>query len=396
MKKIGFIVNADKISSNAHGGASVLYSHLELLYKAGFEVVLLTVLWNEQYVYKDEDYTEILPFVKEINQYKAHIEKPKKGISRLIQAFFNPAKFEYYFINKKNSDFINQFVKDKKLDAVIAEWRWAAIWSWQSKLKIPVVYSHHDWEYKLALLRSKPTLNKRFHTFQKKRVEMSLVKEVAACISGSATEVAEIELISGKKSVYIPTTYQNIKQKLSKNKTPNLVHLGGMGTTANRLGLERFLDVCWSDLKQEFPSIQLKIIGSINRAQPSLQEKLKDQNIECLDFVADLDTVMRPQDIHIVPWEYNTGTRTRIPVVLNYKQVLVATKASVKCYPEITSENSVLCDDLQQMTTKIVSLYSDIEKLHLLSEKGKETFVNTFTVESQVDRLKDFLKPILS
>jgi len=394
MKKIGFIVNADKISSNAHGGASVLYSHLELLYKAGFEVVLLTVLWNEQYTYQEEDYEEILPFIKEIHQYKAQIETPKKGISRLKNALFNPAKFEYYFINQQNNQFLQQFVKEKQIDIIIAEWRWAAIWSWQSKLTIPVIYSHHDWEYKLAILRSKPTINKRFHTFQKKRVELKMVKEVATCISGSATETAEIEAISGKKALYVPTTYATITPKLSPNKTPNLVHLGGMGTTANRLGLERFLEVCWDGIKKEIPDIQLKIIGNIKRAQPSLQQKLQDKNIECLGFVKELDSVMHPQDIHIVPWEYNTGTRTRIPVVLNYEQVLVATKASVQCYPEITSKNSILCDDLSQMTQEIINLYSNKERLYLLAKNGKETFAKTFTTESQVEKFKDFLNTL--
>jgi len=394
MKKIGFIVNADKISSNANGGASVLYSHLELLHAIGYKITVLAVIWNDAYSFIEEDYDEILPFIDDLQQYSIHSQKPKKGFSRLADALFNPTKFEYYFINKKNTTFLNDFVAKNNIDFIFAEWRWAAIWAWQAQLNIPVIYSHHDWEYKLALLRSKPTLNKRFHTFQKKRVEMSLVKEVTACISGSATETKEIEIISGKKALYVPTTYKNIVPKRLENKVPNLVHLGGMGTTANRLGLERFLDVCWTDIKKELPSIQLKVIGSIQRAQPSLQEKLKDKNIECLGFVENLDTVMHPSDIHIVPWEYNTGTRTRIPVILNYQQVLVATKASVACYPEITLENSILCADLEQMTREIIHLFSDKERLYLLSEKGKETFKNTFTTESQVEKLKAFLKQV--
>ena len=113
-----------------------------------------------------------------------------------------------------------------------------------------------------------------------------------------------------------------------------------------------------------------------------------------MGFVENLDTVMHPSDIHIVPWEYNTGTRTRIPVILNYQQVLVATKASVACYPEITLENSILCADLEQMTREIIHLFSDKERLYLLSEKGKETFKNTFTTESQVEKLKAFLKQV--
>tara|TARA_R110000787_G_scaffold184181_5_gene296059 strand:+ start:5439 stop:6629 length:1191 start_codon:yes stop_codon:yes gene_type:complete len=396
MKKILFIVNSGKISPNENGGASVYYSHLELLFQSGYEITILSVVWNEMYAFNKSDYIEILPFVKSIQSYEIEIKKPKTGFKRLYNAIFNPAKFEYFFMNKKNTNFLDSNVKENKIDLVWCEWRWSAIWACKSNLSLPVLYAHHDWEYKLALLRKKPNLNKRFHTFQKKRVEMSLVKEVKACISGSVTECNEIEKFSNKKALYLPTTYQSITPKLENRSNPVIVHLGGMGTTANRLGLERFLDVCWSNLKNEFPTIQLQVIGNIKRAQPSLLEKLQDTNIQCLDFVADLDKVLHPQDIHIIPWEYNTGTRTRIPVVLNYKQVLVATKASAECYPEISNENSVLCDDLEDMTTQIISLYSDREKLHLLSKKGKSTFEQSFTSKSQFVKLQQFLNSILN
>jgi hypothetical protein len=395
MKKVLFIVNTGKISSNENGGASVYYSHLELLYKVGYEITLLAVSWNEMYSFNKEDYIEVLPFVKEIKKYEASIEKPKKGITRLYNAIFNPAKFEYFFINKKNNDFLTSFVNENKINFVWCEWRWTAIWAWKANLNIPVFYAHHDWEYKLALLRAKPSLNKKFHTFQKKRVELSLVKEVTACISGSITEKEEIEKIAHKKAMYLPTTYTKIIPKLKRNQVPKIIHLGGMGTTANRLGLERFLDICWNNLKTSIPNIELKVIGSIKRAQSSLVEKLNDDQIKCLGFIRDLDTVMNPEDIHIIPWEYNTGTRTRIPVVLNYSQVLVATKASVACYPVINDENSILSDNLEQMSQQIISLYSDREKLHLLSVKGKETFKTSFTSDSQVDKLQIFLKSIL-
>lgn len=393
-KKILFVVNAGEISSNANGGASVYYSHLELLHKAGFEVVLLAVIWNEDYTFIPEDYKEVEPFVSEIKSYKTVSKTPKKGFNRLQNAIFNPAKFEYYFINKENNSFLQNLVQETNINLVLGDWRWAAIWANYANLKVPVVYAHHDWEYKLALIRSKPTLNKRFHTFQKKRVEFDLIKSVDACISGSKTETDEIKQISGKKALYLPTTYNTIQPKLKSNSKPSIVHLGGMGTTANRLGLERFLEVCWKKIKQEIPDIQLKVIGSIKRAQPSLTEKLQDKNIECLGFVKDLNTVLHPQDIHIVPWEYNTGTRTRIPVVLNYEQVLVATKVSVACYPEITSENAVLSENLEEMTQQIIDLYSAKERLFLLSKRGKETFKNTFTVESQIGNLQQFIKSI--
>jgi glycosyltransferase involved in cell wall biosynthesis len=168
-----------------------------------------------------------------------------------------------------------------------------------------------------------------------------------------------------------------------------------MGTTANRIGLERFLDVCWQSIKEAIPNIQLVVVGSIERAQPSLKEKLQDDQIKTLGFVKDLGDVLRPKDIHIVPWEHNTGTRTRIPVALNYEQALVTMRASAQCFCEVISDNAILCEDLEQMKEAIIHLYSDREKLHLLATKGKQTFIENYTLESQLERLKTFLNQVV-
>ena len=196
--------------------------------------------------------------------------------------------------------------------------------------------------------------------------------------------------------MYLPTTYKEITPKLSANNIPNIVHLGGMGTTANRLGLERFLDVCWSDISKKNPSVKLIVIGSLKQVTPTLSEKLKHKNIVCKGFVKDLQEVLHPQDIHIIPWEFNTGTRTRIPVILNYEQVLVATKASVKAFPEfVDSKNAILCDNLQSMTLKINELLQNVTSLETISKAGKQTFLNHFTVDKNLDKFKNFIQKFL-
>jgi len=395
MKKILFIANAEKISPNSNGGGAVLFSHLELLHALGYDIVLLAVIWSESYTFETSDYNEVQHFVSEIVSYQADEGKFKGTFDRLYDAVFNPVEFEYRFVNSNNQNYLQQIVQEKSIDLVWCEWRWAAIWAMTTPLNIPKLYSHHDWEYKLALLRKKPTLKKKFHTYQKKRVEMQLVKQMTACISGSQTETDEIQQISKKKALYLPTTYESLTPKLQPQISPSIVHLGGMGTTANRIGLERFIDICWKPIKLAIPEIELIVVGSIKHAQPSLQAKLEDSQIQTVGFVKDLGTVLRPKDIHIIPWEHNTGTRTRIPVALNYKQALVTMRASAKCYSEVTQENAILCEDLEQMKEAIIHLYSDAEKLHLLASKGKQTFVENYTLKSQLKRLKTFLNPII-
>ena len=228
MKRILFIANAEKISPNANGGAAVLYSHLELLSSIGYEVVLLAVEWSEAYHFREGDYEEVQEFVSEIVSHKIDKGQRKRGFSWLYHAVFKPVEFEYFFVNSKNIRSLQTIVKQKSIDLVWCEWRWSTIWAMETPLDIPKIYAHHDWEYKLALLRKKPNLNKKFHTFQKKRVEMKLVKQMTTCISGSLTETKEIEAISGKKALYLPTTYERVSSKLKSKENPSKVSLNSL------------------------------------------------------------------------------------------------------------------------------------------------------------------------
>ena len=392
MKKILFIVNSGKISSNTNGGASVYFSHLELLYQAGYEVSLLTVLWSEKDAFSLDDYEEVKCFVKSIESYEITRCIPDNKFKRSFQAIFKPEKFEYNFLNSVNETYLQTLVNKKSIDLVWAEWRWAGIWSGFSNLPLPVIYAHHDWEFKLARLRKKQTLLNKFHTFQKKRVEFRLVKKVSGCISGSATEARELEIISKKQAIYIPTTYKEVQPQLEALSAPNIIHLGGMATTANRLGLERFLDICWDQIHQVNPLTKLVVIGSLENATESLKEKLKGKQIVCKGFVSDLQTVLHPEDIHIIPWEYNTGTRTRIPIVLNYEQVLVATKEAARCFPEITeNKNAILCSTLMEMTEEINVILHQKKRRVQLATEGKRTFERYFTTEGNLHQFSIFV-----
>ncbi|MDT7831933.1 glycosyltransferase [Flavobacteriaceae bacterium S356] len=393
-KKVFFMVNAGEISPDKSGGASVYYSHIQLLHAIGYQVHLIVCIWDNITKYNPKDYQKVQDHIKEITPFYT-VETPgNKGFKRLYYALVDPLRFEYAFLNRKNLNNLRQLLHAQKYDLVWCEWRWTAILYARLKEKVKAIYSHHDWEYKLAKHKNRDTIKQKFHQFQKKRGEFSLVKSFTASVSGSYTESIEIEKITKKKALYLPTTYVTKKTVKEIGET-SLVHLGGMNTTANRIGLERFLDVCWKRIKQSHPTIKLKVVGSMSHATPSLLEKVKDHAIKVEGFVEDLNTVMYSSDIHIIPWEYNTGTRTRLPVALNFEQAVVATKASIKAFPEmINDKNVLLCDTLEDMTVKIKSLLENPEKRAYLGKAGKETFLDTFTLNGQLKKFETFIESI--
>jgi hypothetical protein len=100
---------------------------------------------------------------------------------------------------------------------------------------------------------------------------------------------------------------------------------------------------------------------------------------------------MREYDVHVIPWEHNTGTRTRVPVALRYRQVVVACREGVRCFPELKNGyNCILVNNLQEMPDAIRSLLCDTALRRRIADAGHETFVASFThasVQKQMDRL---------
>lgn len=266
---------------------------------------------------------------------------------------------------------------------------------------IPVVYSHYDWKWRIKRYRSGANAHhwrKRFDLWMSKRHEQALVRQVAGCVSASVTEADEIRRGGGRNVAYFPTLYTPIDpaRQTAPGSPPRIVHLGGMQTTANMIGLQRFLQITWPELNRLLPAPpELWVIGNLESASPELLHSLQSAHAICTGFVENLLTVLRPCDLHIIPWEYNTGTRTRIPLALNYQQVLVSTRAAAACIDGlIDGENCVLVDDLHQLASSLAMLINDETTRSRIARAGRETFLNQFTQLAQQDRFNKYIRNI--
>lgn len=250
--------------------------------------------------------------------------------------------------------------------------------------RIPVVYVHHDWLYRIKAFR-----NSRPVSQDQKTVEERLVRSVSAVVTGSKVEQAEIAAVRGAGVHYIPVSYESVDCLLERSQAerpPRLVHLGTMNATANREGLLAFFERAWPQLKNS--NHELAVVGDVTSAPTVLQAYL--QQVTCTGFVKDLRPVLRPFDLHVVPWGHATGQRTRVPLAFNYAQVLVAVRAGVACYPE--AEDGVNCrlvDKLEDMAPVISELAADVEQRFRLGQAAKQTFEKYFTRPALLPRYSD-------
>ncbi len=386
----------DEHAAKPEGGAFALArSHFELLRDTGWEVVLVWLL--------PEDWGSSVPtqmFGDTIEECLIYA----KGltVSRFRQVWellVNPAKFLYRpILRGELIEKLSQIIKDKKVSLIWAEHLLPATLAQVFAFELPVVYSHHDWWWKVKSYRYNPTLRNKLYRWASRRHEINLVRRVRGVVSGSWSEANEIKSLGAKHVGYFPTTYQSINLPTLTEipEPPRIVHLGGMQTTASRAGLQRFLEISWPRIKQAIEAPNLWVIGSLDGISNGLLQQLSEPYIHCTGYVQNLSDVLRPYDIHITPWEHNTGTRTRIPVALNFKQVVISTINAAACLRELESgRNCLLVSDLEEMAEKIIALWNDPQLRMKIGEEGKRTFLENFTLDSQRERFEKFITQIL-
>jgi glycosyltransferase involved in cell wall biosynthesis len=143
---------------------------------------------------------------------------------------------------------------------------------------------------------------------------------------------------------------------------------------------------------------ELLVIGNLQAGNiDTIREQMHHPNIKALGFIPDLSNVMRPYDIHVIPYEYNTGTRTRLPVALNYNQVLISTRKAVEAFAGLEHmHNCILVDSLEEMAEYVRAVYEGKIQYKQIADNGRKFFEQEFTVGGQKNRLKNFLDKIYS
>jgi hypothetical protein len=277
-------------------------------------------------------------------------------------------------------------------DFVWAEWTLSGAVAAASKLRVPWIYAHHDWGYRLAALRRAASpgtsgWSDQLLEWSLRRAEIEIVRESTAVITGSQTEAQEIRAAGGNNVSVIPTLYQSVPvAEHPAPALPRIVHLGGLGTTSNHLGLKAYVERVHPHLPDACKTAWAPwIIGDASRGKPDLLKQLQNIGATVTGHVRDLQTVLRPFDLAIIPYEHNTGTRTKLSLLFNHAQVVVATSASVAGSPELVNgRNCVLLDSLDQFPESIISLLSDPARRKLLGQAAKETFERHFTLDAQL------------
>lgn len=415
--KIIYILPNILPSFNESGGASVIASRLVSFLKLDIQVQIINVRDYDQEnkfsniifntLHTEFDFLSEGEFSKFQNMLVNTIDFTLQTISRekgkigsFLFSIQEPIRYIYPVVNEITISSLQKIVESYSSDFIIAEHLIPALLVKNMKLNAPIIYSHHDWIYVLQFKKLKQSgfsLKRFYNTLLLRFIEKQLVKDVDGVFCVSAYEASQIQK-KGVSVLYLPTLYPNKKTEIENEvyRETQLVHFGGMAATANRLGLENFIDKCWDKIKSEHSEMNLILIGSLNHISNKFKLKLIDDRIKSYGFVAALSDVLLPMDINIIPWDKPTGGRTRIPLVFRHKQVLLSTYNAVLGAPEVKHlKNAYLVNTIEEFPEAIKILKHNRPLMKELSENGYAAFENYFSIDADQSGLKSYLEFLL-
>jgi glycosyltransferase involved in cell wall biosynthesis len=296
-------------------------------------------------------------------------------------------------------------VKEVNPDFIWAEGGSAAALVAGSRIALPWVYAHFDMYFRILKLRQKaqkrtPHLSEQIRMWALQRGETYIIRSASTLITGSQTEAEALRALGSRNVYLIPTMYEpaTINMSLERRPTsPRIFHLGSLRTTANYLGLMAYLEKVQPRLdslcnESSGELLRLHIIGDTAGAKPELLDRLKKHGAHFYGHVDDLKTILHPFDIVIIPYEHDTGTRTKLPLMFNYAQVVVTTQAAVAGSPEVRQgKNCIVLPNVESFTDVLSNLVHDNERRVKIGLSARQTFDSEFTIDSQLQKFSQAL-----
>ncbi len=195
------------------------------------------------------------------------------------------------------------------------------------------ILSHHDLAYRVREIRTgAKTRAQRWTIDMLRRAETTVIQSAPIIITASMTDAGRLRALGAPDVRVIPMGYDP-QPVATGGESPaptasagRIIHLGSLETTANRVGLEAYL----RKAHPQVPDTTLTIIGSANALKPPLRDLIDgDPRVVLAGYQPDLDSALHPFDLAILPYEHDTGYRTKLPLLMRHQQVIVTTRAAV-------------------------------------------------------------------
>ncbi len=407
VNKILFITESP-FSFDLNGASSFSSGHLvSLLYAFPKSEILLLHLTSNEPVMRNQLET----FIGEAG-FQGHMNIETIPVSKLtfnilslrsllkfpFTSFSDKSKILFANIDDGLVNRIHKIMSDFNPDLIWAEHILPALLAVRQKSTTPVLYSHHDFIYRILKERNKFSIRNFLRGFMLQHFEKTLLKKVRFFVNGSEQErKIALEIHTGLKSFSFPAIYPIVKEKVytnSRNLLKNrLLHIGTSSATANRIGLINFFKHVYPVLKQEIQNLECYFIGDQTAVTNEIFGSVaNDPQIKIIGHVNDLTSVTEPYDIHILPYDRGTGTRTRLLNAIRLHGAVVVFEKTGNETPGLESGVDILvADNYNDFTNHIIRLFRDSEYRIHISNQAYGKLCTEFTFQHLSEKIKQLL-----
>jgi hypothetical protein len=319
---------------------------------------------------------------------------PRRSYLQLfLESLLAPMRFEYPNL-AANSRQLGERISALGPDFLWVEHSDLAALVQNLDLNIPWVYSHLDILHHIRQIRYPArSFRDRWFLWVCERVEKQIDRAPTAIVTASSVEARWLKRArqgaAARHVFMVPMAYQGEPTLIGRSSSSQvrIIHLGSLETTANRVGLTGYLEKVHeslaSSLRECGLSCELWVIGDTSSAKPYLMDLLRHSGAIMPGYVGDLQSIFRPYDIAILPYEFDSGFRTKLPLFFKFYQVVVATRKSVAGTDLEGLENvCVLTDTVKDFIPVIRDLVRDHRKRMRLAWKAADFYRNCFRFDT--------------
>jgi len=273
---------------------------------------------------------------------------------------------------------------------------------WAALLCVPrhprVVYSFHDFESNLVKVRrlrksSSVTWKTRAYWGLADWLERRLLLKAKRVISVSASEAIKLHDEFNSVVEYIPTVplAEPVATKKFNDGPLRLWLYGSSGATSNKVILDHLIDKLFTPLSSALPGAEFHQAGSYQTYDVDKIEWLRE-HFHVHGFVDEPALLFRPGDICLMPYQQDTGFRTKIPEVCGYGMICAGYAETFACCPEMRDGyNCIIAETPDALVKKMASVAGEHALRERLAAGAIETSRRDFSFAALLERYRRIL-----
>ncbi len=364
----------------------------------GHRVTVLSMNTEKHHVKMEE----IPKTVKDLADFRL-VDVPARiyRISAFINLIFSRKPYNAVrFISKRFENELETILKANSFDIVQLEGLYVCpyIPVIRKNSSAKIVYRAHNIEHEIwartaAMAADLEKWYLKILSRRIKRFEKKLLNTYDLLVPITERDGIILDAMGNKKPRHVSQTGIDSSMLIPNAKYlehPSLFHIGSLDWAPNQEGLIWFLDNCWKEIHEKYPSLMFYVAG--RNAPVWFQRRLGMPNVVYKGEVDDAYEFMNSKSIMIVPLNSGSGMRIKIIEGMALGKPIVTTKIGTEGISTTSGKNIIIAADKVEFVKAVSELIENRDFFESISRNAIEYIHDNFDNLTSAGALIEFYK----